>query len=63
VSRACRREELDQRGSPLPAPNRQFMRRRAAFLSDPKTVAAMLVFFRMPDDHDFVHDRQQGSIL
>jgi hypothetical protein len=22
-----------------------------------------LVFFRMPDDHDFVHDRQQGSVL
>jgi hypothetical protein len=58
VRRALRREELDQRGSPLPAPNRQFMGRRAAFLSDPKAMAAMLVLFRVPDDHDFVHDRR-----
>jgi hypothetical protein len=34
------------------------MGRRAAFLSDPKALAAMLVFFRMPDDHDFVHDQR-----
>jgi hypothetical protein len=34
------------------------MGRRAAFLSNPTALAAILVFFRMPDDHDFVHDRR-----
>src|SRR3989440_7937194 len=48
-------EQMHQGARPLPAAHRQFvMRRTAAFGYTPVTTA-MLMLFRMPDDHDLQH--------
>ena len=57
-----RGEKAHQRSRPLPTANRQLMMGGAPVLGDPAIVYPMLVLFRMPDDHDLVHDQRQNPL-
>src|ERR1700732_3685991 len=50
-----RREQLYQRARPLPAAHRQFVMRRTTAFGYTPVMTAMLMLFRMPDDHDLQH--------
>lgn len=53
-------EEVDQRRRPLPAPYGQFVMSGPSILGDPVVVDPMLMFLRMPDDHNFLYNRRLG---
>src|SRR5450755_259647 len=50
-----------QGARPLPAAHRQFVMRRTAVFADAPVTTAMLMLFRMPDDHDLQHADDRAS--
>src|SRR6059058_3689135 len=48
-------EQMHQGTRPLPAAHRQFVMRRTAVFAYTAVTTAMLMLFRMPDDHDRQH--------
>src|SRR5256886_6106345 len=48
-------EQMHQGARPLPAAHRQFVMRRTAVFGYTPVTTAMLMLFRMPDDHDLQH--------
>src|SRR5437879_8534905 len=46
---------MHQGARPLPAAHRQFVMRRTAVFGYTPVTTAMLMLFRMPDDHDLQH--------
>lgn len=54
---------MDQSSGPLPAANSQFMVGGPPIFGDASAMVARLVLFRMPNDHDLMHDRLLNSAL
>src|ERR1700689_5486524 len=52
---------MHQGARPLPAAHRQFVMRWTAVFVDAPVKTAMLMLFRMPDDHDLQHAGDIGS--